>query len=86
MFRPDEDNLIIEFETLPLDEHVQKLRKTIQQLRDERWAESRKANDYRCGFTCGYLQFGLSCHSLTSSVDRVKIESRLCDPVVTGLP
>ena len=32
--RLDGDNFVIEFEQLPHDEHIQKLRKTIQQLRD----------------------------------------------------
>lgn len=47
LHRLDGDKFILEFEKLPYDEHIQKLRKTIQQLRDDRWQAETKADKYR---------------------------------------
>ena len=45
--RMDEENLSLEFELLPPDEHIAQLRKAITHARDERWRAQDKAQKYR---------------------------------------
>ena len=45
--RLEDENFVLEFAQLSHDEHIEKLRKNIQQLRDEKWTEVARAQNYK---------------------------------------